>query len=104
MVLFGIDPNVQGFNPTPDAAMVESHMVSWPDLVRVDELGNPSGIATLIVGGKEFDDWESVWIQWSWAAEFSLAELNAPGPVRGSALLDRSGHQPTDKLSRNRRE
>ena len=33
-----------------------------------------------------------------------LAERNAPGPVPGSALLDRSGHQPTDKLSRNRRE
>jgi hypothetical protein len=34
----------------------------------------------------------------------SQAERNAPGPVPGSALLDRSGHQPIDKLSRNRRE
>jgi len=33
-----------------------------------------------------------------------LAERNAPGPVLGSALLDKRGHQPTDKLSRNRRE
>jgi hypothetical protein len=41
MPMFGLDPNVQGFNPTRDAAVLESHVVSRPDLVRVDGDGNP---------------------------------------------------------------
>jgi hypothetical protein len=35
--------------------------------VRIDEDGNVTETATLIVGGKVFEDWESVWIRWSWA-------------------------------------
>jgi hypothetical protein len=78
MPLFGIDPEVQGLLPTRDAAIIQSHIVSRPDLVRIDQERYPSEIATLIVGGKIFEDWESVWIQWSRAAEFS--HFNSPTP------------------------
>jgi hypothetical protein len=57
-LLLGTDPNVQGLNPTRDAAILESHIVSRPDLVQMDQDGKPSEIATLIVGGKVFEDWE----------------------------------------------
>jgi hypothetical protein len=86
--LLGIDPNVQGLYPTRDAAIIESHMVSRPDLVRIDAEGNPSEIATLIVGGKVFEDWESVLIQWGWAQEFSQIACaeREPYPLLGAVL------------------
>lgn len=46
--------------------------MSRPDLVRIDAEGNPSEIATLVVDGKIFEDWETVWIQWSWGDPFSV--------------------------------
>jgi hypothetical protein len=90
MPMFGIDPNVQGLNPTRDAAIIQSHIVSRPDLVRIDQEGNPSEIATLIVVGKVFEDWESVWVQWGWAQEFSQFKITCaerePYPLPGAVL------------------
>jgi prophage tail gpP-like protein len=65
-------------------------MVQRPDLVRIDEEGNPSEIATLIVNGKIFEDWESVWIQWAWAEPFSQFKFTCaerePYPLPGQVL------------------
>jgi prophage tail gpP-like protein len=90
MPLLGLDPNVQGLDPTRDAAIIEQHMVTRPDLVRVDAEGNPSEIATLIVGGKIFEDWETVWIQTAWASEYSNFRFTCaerePYPLPGAVL------------------
>lgn len=55
-----------------DAITAFAHMVTRSDLVRIDGDGNVSEIATLIVDGKIYEDWETVWIQWSWAEPFSV--------------------------------
>jgi hypothetical protein len=90
MPILGIDPNVQGLYPTRDAAIIASHIVTRPDLVRIDQDGNPLEIATLVVGGKVFEDWETVWIQWSWAAAFSQFKFTCaerePYPLPSAVL------------------
>jgi prophage tail gpP-like protein len=62
------------FYPTGaiDAASALAHMVTRPDLVRIDADGEASEQAVIIVDGKQFDDWETVWIQWSWGDPFSV--------------------------------
>lgn len=49
-----------------------AHDISRPDLVKYDEVtGDASEVATLVVGGMKFEDWETVWIQWNWNDWFS---------------------------------
>lgn len=44
-----------------------------PDLARIDKsTGLPEEICVIIVNGQVFDDWETVWIQWSWTEYFSV--------------------------------
>jgi prophage tail gpP-like protein len=72
------------------SAIAEAHVVSRPDLVRIDQAGNPSEIATLFVGGLLFEDWETVWIQWSWGSDFSTFRFTCaerePYPLPGQVL------------------
>ena len=68
--------------------VLESHAVSRPDLVRINPRTNEADeIAALVVRGKIFEDWETVWIQWNWTDwfarfRFTCAELE-PYPTRG---------------------
>jgi prophage tail gpP-like protein len=84
---FGPQANQNG---VLDAAIALDHIVTRPDLVRVDADGSISEIATLIVGGLKFEDWESVWIQWSWADAFSQFRFSCaerePYPLPGQVL------------------
>lgn len=70
--------------------IIAAHDVSRPDLVRFDPYtGDVSEIATLIVGGLLFEDWETVWIQWNWndphaRFRFTCAERE---PYPESALI-----------------
>jgi prophage tail gpP-like protein len=83
------DPSFVGPGFFP-AAMAQSHLVSRQDLVRIDAEGNPSEIAVLVVNGKVFEDWESVWIHWSWADPFSTFRFTCaerePYPLPGMVL------------------
>jgi prophage tail gpP-like protein len=58
--------------------------------VRVDADGTPSEIATVIVNGKIFEDWETVWIQWNWTDPFSQFKFTCaerePYPLPGAVL------------------
>lgn len=73
-----------------DLAVALDHIVSRPDLVRVDGDGNVSETATLVVGGQKFEDWESVWIQWSWGDAYSQFKFTCaerePYPLPGEVL------------------
>jgi prophage tail gpP-like protein len=58
---------------------------------------NPREVATLIVAGRKFDDWESVWVQCPWASEapsfrFSAAERD-PIPNLWSRLQFKPGDE-----------
>ena len=67
-----------------------SHLVSRPDLIRIDAEGQPSEIATMVVNGLVFEDWETVRIQWAWGETyaqftFTCAERE-PYPLPGQVL------------------
>jgi prophage tail gpP-like protein len=51
---------------------------------------NPAEVATLIVGGFQFNDWESVWIQHRWTDDSALFKFTAaerdPNPDRWATL------------------
>jgi prophage tail gpP-like protein len=72
-------------------SIVQSHIVSRPDFVRINPAtGEPSEIATLVVDGQVFEDWETVWIQWGWADPFSVFRFTCaerePYPAAGQVL------------------
>jgi prophage tail gpP-like protein len=77
-------------NSVIDSAAILAHMVTRPDLVRIDQDGGISEIATLIVGGKIFEDWETVWIRWCWNEPFSQFRFTCaerePYPLPGQVL------------------
>ena len=86
----GFEPRYEELLELP-AVVVESHNVSRPDLVTIDPYtGDAAEIATLVVAGRRFEDWETVWIQWNWSDawsrfRFTCAERE-PYPNRGTIL------------------
>ena len=99
-------------DPLP-SAIATAHVVSRPDLVRIDAEGQPSEIATMVVNGKIFEDWESIKIYWAWAEPyaqftFTCAEREAyPSPsqpeqfVPGDVCENLSGRDSGDRRSRS---
>lgn len=73
-----------------DANDIQSHIVSRPDLVRIDDDGKVTEIATLVVNGKIYEDWETVFIRWSWGEQFSEFKFSCaerePYPLPGQVL------------------
>lgn len=71
--------------------IVQSHAVSRPDLVHINPVtGEVDEIATLIVNGMIYEDWETVWIQWNWNDWFSRFRFTCaerePYPLPGQVL------------------
>ena len=73
------------------ALIAEHHAVSRPDLVHFNPVtGEVDEIATLVVNGQLFEDWETVWIQWNWNDWFSRFRFTCaerePYPLKGQVL------------------
>lgn len=92
----GFGSPIPGYDPSNEVQnevynFEGAHSVSRPDLVRINRMtGQIEEIATLVVNGKIFEDWETVWIEWNWndyfaRFRFTCAELepypNYPGMV-----------------------
>ena len=61
--------------------VIDAHLVSRPDLVRYNpNTGEIDEICTMIVNGRLFEDWETVWIQWNWNDWFSRFRFTCAEP------------------------
>src|ERR1700745_929096 len=70
--------------------IASSHLVSRPDLIRVSAEGQPSEIATMVINGAIFEDWETVKIYWAWAEPFAQFTFTCaerePYPLPGAVV------------------
>src|SRR5262245_39281739 len=60
---------------------------------------NPAEVATLIVGGRRFDDWTSVWVQHRWAEDCPLFRFTAVERDPVPELWSKLQFKPNDECA-----